>query len=362
MRSMGSPPRRSSRRSAGRHTAIRRLGPGLTLVSLVAGSATVLAPLQTQLLGLTILDRLVLAILLGATVRTAWEIPNGMEPGITFAATPLLELAILLLGAAVELPLLLRAGPSLALGIIALVIISLALGYATARILRLPPRLAALVATGNSICGNSAIAALAPVIGATTAEVTSAIAFTAVLGVGVVLGLPLLIAPLGLSDYQFGVLAGMSVYAVPQVLAATIPVSALAAQVGTLVKLVRVMLLGPVIIAISFVRARRERREGADSGVTSARAAHPTRPLPWFLVGFLGLTALRTGGMIPDPIAGQLASVSGVFTLVAMAGLGLGVDLRELRRAGPRVSFAAALAMLMLVTLGVLSIRMLRIG
>lgn len=322
----------------------------------------VLALLQTRLLGLTILDRLVLAILLGAVVRSAWTLPDSLEPGISFAATPLLEVAIVLLGAAVDLPLLLRAGPSLALGIITLVIVGLAVGYGVARLLRLPPRLAALVATGNAICGNSAIAALAPVIGATAAEVTSAIAFTAVLGVGVVLGLPLLIAPLGLSDYQYGVLAGMSVYAVPQVLAATVPVSALAAQVGTLVKLVRVMMLGPVIILVSFVRARRERREAADSGVVSARAAHPTRPLPWFLVGFLALAALRTGGMIPDPIAGQLASVSGVLTLVAMAGLGLGVDLRELRRAGPRVSLAAALAMLMLVTLGVLSIRMLRIG
>ena len=363
---MGSPPRPSSRRSAGsrtpRHTPIRRLGPGLALVALVTGGAVLLGALQAQTLGLTILDRLVLAIVLGAMVRSAWTVPDSLESGISFAATPLLEVAIVLLGAAVDLPLLLRAGPSLALSIIALVIISLALGYASARLLRLPPRLAALVATGNAICGNSAIAALAPVIGATTAEVTSAIAFTAVLGVGVVLGLPLLIAPLGLSDYQYGVLAGMSVYAVPQVLAATMPVSALAAQVGTLVKLVRVMMLGPVIILVSFVHARRDRQETEDSGGLAVRGEYSARPLPWFLIGFLGLASLRTGGMIPDPIAGQLATVSGFLTLVAMTGLGLGVDLRKLRRAGPRVSLAAAIAMVALVSLGVLSIRLLHIA
>ena len=176
-----------------------------------------------------------------------------------------------------------------------------------------------------------------------------------------VLGLPLLIAPLGLSDYQFGVLAGMSVYAVPQVLAATMPVSTFAAQVGTLVKLVRVMMLGPVIIAVSVVRARRGRSQAADDTERPTSAQDRARPLPWFLVGFLGLAALRTGGMIAEPIAGQLASVSGFFTLIAMAGLGLGVDLRELRRAGPRVSIAAAAAMLALVTFGVLCIRLLRI-
>jgi len=317
--------------------------------------------LQTQLLGFTILDRLVLAILLGAVVRTTWALPTVLEPGITFAATPLLEIAIVLLGAAVDLPLLFRAGPALVIAIVGLVGIGLAGGYLIGRLFQLPPRLAALVATGNAICGNSAIAALAPVIGATTAEVTSAIAFTAVLGVGVVLGLPLLIAPLGLSDYQYGVLAGMSVYAVPQVLAATVPVSALAAQVGTLVKLVRVMMLGPVIVAVSFIRNRCASRPAPDGAMMAARTAHPARPLPWFLIGFLGLAALRTAGVIPEPIAGRLASASSFLTLVAMAGLGLGVDLRELRRAGPRISIAAAAAMLALVTLGVLSIRVLRI-
>ncbi|MGA1309576.1 MAG: YeiH family protein [Gemmatimonadaceae bacterium] len=359
---MGSPPPPSSRRSAGRVGAIRRLASGLVLVAVVAGAAAALALLQTRALGVTILDRLVLAILLGAAVRTTWTLPAALEPGVAFAATPLLEGAIVLLGAAVDLPLLVRAGPVLLIAIVGLVGIGLAVGYVIGRLLQLPPRLAALVATGNAICGNSAIAALAPVIGATTAEVTSAIAFTAVLGVGVVLGLPLLIVPLGLSDYQFGVLAGMSVYAVPQVLAATMPVSALAAQVGTLVKLVRVMMLGPVVVAISVIRTRRARRPAPDGAEAAARPSHPARPLPWFLLGFLGLAALRTAGMIPELIAGRLALASGLLTLVAMAGLGLGVDLRELRRAGPRVSIAAGLAMVALVMGGVLSIRLLRIA
>ena len=83
--------------------------------------------------------------------------------------------------------------------------------------------MAVLVACGNSICGNSAIAAVAPVIGADGKDVAASIAFTAVLGVLVVLGLPLLVPLLRLSETQYGVLAGLTVYAVPQVLAATAP-------------------------------------------------------------------------------------------------------------------------------------------
>ena len=106
---------------------------------------------------------------------------------------------------------------------------------------------AALVAIGNSICGNSAIAALAPVIGAEKKDVASAIGLTAVIGVLLVLGLPMLIAPFMLSNYQYGVLAGMSVYAVPQVVAAAFPVSELSGNVATLVNLTRVLLLGPAV-------------------------------------------------------------------------------------------------------------------
>ena len=87
----------------------------------------------------------------------------------------------------------------------------------------LSSKLAVLVACGNAICGNSAIAAVAPVIGADREDVAASIALTAVLGVAVVVLLPLLIPVLGLSNYQYGVLAGLTVYAVPQVLAAAFP-------------------------------------------------------------------------------------------------------------------------------------------
>jgi uncharacterized membrane protein YadS len=125
-----------------------------------------------------------------------------------------------------------------------------------------------LVACGNAICGNSAIAAVAPVIGATAREVASAIAFTAVLGVVVVLVLPLLIPALGLSATQYGVLAGLTVYAVPQVLAATAPLGSLSMQTGTPVKLVRVLMLGPLVLLLSLRIGPRERQAAGGTAAT----------------------------------------------------------------------------------------------
>src|SRR6202008_1901383 len=123
----------------------------------------------------------------------------------------------------------------------------------TRRALGLPQRISILIACGNSICGNSAIAAVAPVIGAAADEIAASIAFTAVRGVIVVLLLPLLAPVLLLSLTQYGVLAGLTVYAVPQVLAATLPIGALANQVGTVIKLVRVLMLGPVVLGLSLL-------------------------------------------------------------------------------------------------------------
>src|SRR6185436_14460717 len=137
-----------------------------------------------------------------------------------------------------------------------IVALAIATSYLISRLLGLPLRMSILIACGNSICGNSAIAAVAPVIGADADDVASSISFTAVLGVLFVLGLPFLVPILQLSLTQYGVLAGLTVYAVPQVLAATLPIGALSNQVGTVIKLVRVLMLGPVVLGLSLLANR----------------------------------------------------------------------------------------------------------
>jgi uncharacterized membrane protein YadS len=114
----------------------------------------------------------------------------------------------------------------------AIVFLAIGVSYALGRLFGLPHRMATLIACGNSICGNSAIAAVAPVIGADGEDVAASIAFTAVLGVVVVLILPLLALAWHMSPRAFGVFAGLTVYAVPQVLAATAPISSVSAQMG----------------------------------------------------------------------------------------------------------------------------------
>jgi uncharacterized integral membrane protein (TIGR00698 family) len=327
--------------------------PGLFLAIGVAFVARRLGGIAAQEFGHALVDPLVLAILLGAAVRTALGNRPILDPGVDFTAKTLLEVAIVLLGASVDLGALVAAGPRLFLAIALFVGLALLLGFVIARAIGLPVPLAILLAAGNAICGNSAIAAVAPVIGAEREQTAAAIAFTAVLGVVAVLGLPFVMAPLGLTHTQYGVLAGLTVYAVPQVLAAAFPVSAVAGEMATLVKLTRVLLLGPVILGFALARPQR--------GSTQLRPALG-QLLPWFIVGFLLLALVRSNEVLPGTLVYQMQLMAQTLTILAMAGLGLSVDLRALRRIGSRVALSAGLGLLALTGLAVGLIHLLGIA
>ena len=333
-----------------------RLLPGILLSVVVGVIALGVAAVEEQAFGHPIVEGLVVAILLGMVMRTVWTPPTAVDAGVGFTAREILEVAVLLLGASVDLPLLLRAGPSLAVGIVLLVVLGIVFSYGIGRALGLPHKLSVLVACGNSICGNSAIAAVAPVIRAEKEHVASSIAFTAILGVVVVIGLPLLIHPLGLSFYQYGVLTGLTVYAVPQVLAAAFPVSVLSGQVGTLVKLVRVLMLGPVVLFFAL-----KHRHDADAPRGDAARFQVTRFVPWFIIGFLVLAGLRSSGAIPAVAAGAMKSLSTWLTVAAMAALGLGVDLKAIRTVGRPVILTVTASLVVLVALSVALIHVLGI-
>ena len=311
---------------------IRVVLPGVLYAGAITVVAFIIAAIQERVFGHAVLEPLVLALVLGLAARAIATPPAAFEPGIAFSGKQLLEFAIVVLGLTLDLANIVDAGWKIVASVLMLVSMTLLLGTVIGRAMGLNTRLAVLVAVGNAICGNSAIAAVAPAIRARKADVAAAISLTAVFGVGVVLALPLLVPLLDLTDERYGVVAGLSVYAVPQVLAATFTVSAEAGQVASLVKLSRMVLLGPVVALFAFLF-----REQDDSGKSDARSLSLGKVLPWFVIGFAIAAILRTSGVIPDPLAEVATNASRILTAVAMAGLGLGVDVRSLRQTGSRV-------------------------
>ena len=336
---------------------LRRLLPGVLVCIAITLAAIALQAIEVSFAREAYLEALVLAILIGVVVRTAWLPPANFVPGIGFCAKFLLECAVVMLGASVSAATVLALGPFLLLGIASVVAIALGVSFVICRALGLPLRMAILVACGNSICGNSAIAAVAPVIGADGDDIAASISFTAVLGVVVVLTLPLLVPVLQLSLTQYGVLAGLTVYAVPQVLAATLPIGALSNQVGTVIKLVRVLMLGPVVLGLSLL-ARDLRTDPARARVNRG-PSNWHELVPWFITGFLILLMVRSLGLIPPVALPPITHVAAILTTISMAALGLGVDVRVVAKSGVRVTASVTAS---LIVLGLISYALIRIA
>ncbi|MCX2559853.1 putative sulfate exporter family transporter [Acetobacter farinalis] len=333
--------------------------PGLALCGVLTGFAFALQWAEELLFGKAWLEALVLAILGGTCLRSLWAPGARYHAGICFSARTLLEFSVVLMGASISAAKIVSLGPFLVPGIAAVVLLAILVSFGLGLLLGLPARMALLVACGNAICGNSAIAAVAPVIRADAKDVATSIAFTAVLGVLVVLGLPLLGVAAGMSGFSFGIFAGMTVYAVPQVLAATAPLGTLAVQTGTVVKLVRVLMLGPVCFVLSLLARRLPPEEPDGSDVSAGPALQPSGSVPlvpWFIPGFLGMMLCCSAGLIPLWLNAPLTQGATILTVFSMAALGLGVDARSVSRAGGRVTLTVVLS---LVGLGVLSMLLL---
>lgn len=331
---------------------VGRTAPGACLSLVIALAAFTIERFEATVFGRAWLEALVIAILLGTLVRTFWSPDATWQPGIRFAAKTVLEVAVVLLGASVSGAALIAIGPMFLLGIAVIVVIAIAGSFAIGRMLGLSTKMALLVACGNSICGNSAIAAVAPVIEANGEDVAASIAFTAILGVIVVIGLPALAMALSMKAVALGALAGLTVYAVPQVIAAAAPLGTIAVQMGTLVKLMRVLMLGPVCVALSVAAPL--------LGTSSDPSRRPklTQCVPWFIIGFLALMALRSAGAVPAAMAAPIGTLATALTVVSMAALGLGCDIRTVARAGGPVTAAVICSLLLLGAISWVFIRL----
>lgn len=319
---------------------IKPILPGLAVTLLVALAAKLAEHAERMFFGRCWLESLVFAILIGVVVRSVFGLAPRFFAGVRFCGKTVLEIAIVLLGGSISAQAIGSAGGGLIAAIIAVVCVSLFVSYHIGRAFGLSEHLSMLVACGNSICGNSAIAATAPVIEARSDDVAASISFTAVLGVLFVFVLPMLHAGLGLSATQYGIFSGLTVYAVPQVLAATAPAGALAVQVGTLVKLIRVLMLGPVIFTLAMIAGR-----ARETKLPFAQV------VPWFIIGFIAMMAARSFGLLPEFALGGMKTASSFLTILAMAALGLSVDIRNVMHVGGRVVMVALMSLIVLCLL-----------
>ncbi|MBA3235282.1 MAG: putative sulfate exporter family transporter [Chloroflexi bacterium] len=294
------------------------------------------------------------ALLLGVIVSAlVGDRLASLTPGVAFASQRLLRLGIVLLGARLSLGEIARIGLPATGIIIVTMAASFAIVLLVSRIVRVEGRLAVLIAVGSAVCGNTAIVATAPVIGARAREVAYAVATITLFGTLAVFLYPAIGRAIGLTQPSFGLWAGVAVHDTSQVIATSAAFGPEALDVATVVKLIRNALMAPVLLLIATVWASR-----VAAPIGSARP-WIWRAIPLFVLGFLALAALRTIGVIDASQAGVLDTVARSLILVALSAVGLSIHVGELRETSWRplaVGFAVALVIGLGSIVGIVSL------
>lgn len=320
--------------------------PGLAAALLVGAACLGLTALVPVLPGLLV------AIVLGAVARSAGLLPAVLEPGLAWTGRRVLRAGVVLLGLQLSVGDLLGLGTGEVLVLLATVAATFATTLWLGRVLGVGRRLTLLVATGFSICGAAAVAAMSPVAEAEEDEVATAVALVTVYGSLAILVVPVAAGALGLADRTAGLWAGMSVHEVAQVVAAAGTVSVAALSVAVVAKLARVVLLAPLVAGVGLVRRRAGAAGAAGAG---RRGAAPLVPL--FVVGFVVAVAVRSAGLVPDAVLPAVKPVTTLLLAAAMTALGTQIHLGRLVRTGgrPLALGAAATVVAMSVSLAGLS-------
>lgn len=329
------------------HQHFTRILPGLLTALVALAVAFALHAAVPALPAMTL--AVVLGLLAANLPFTAVWAAGRARPGLDFAGKHLMRAGIVLLGLKVAITEVLGLGWASLLLITAVVLASFAGTYGISRLFRLPQEASLLIATGFSICGASAIGAMAAVRRIRHADTVLPVALVTLCGTLAIGALPLLVHPLNLSAEVFGAWTGASVHDVGQVVATAQTAGPAALGIAVVVKLTRVILLAPMVAAAGLQQRLAAVQPSAAAG-TPPEALPPVVPL--FVVGFVALVALRSTGWISAGWLDAAAGLQDILLGAALFGLGSAVRIRTLLHTGLRALLAALVAWFLIAALG----------
>lgn len=316
----------------------------------------------------------IIAIVAGTMMRNLLPLPTTITAGCKAIVKKMIPVAIVLTGAGLNLTVLATIGFTALMITVTCLTLAVAAGYYLGRMFGLNTRTALLIGAGTGICGNSAIVAVAPLLEADDEELVLSIGTINLFGLLVMLACPLLGGMLNLSDESFGVWSGTSIHAVPQVVAAGFAYSHEAGTLATLVKLVRVTLLAPLVFVLALIYASRHTADAEPK--KRSVVVHYARLVPWFVWGFIAFALLNTLGLIPAlsfepaqlvadhteevrlPLTNIFTQTAKILLTVAMAAIGLELNVRHLAVVGVRALATGFAASVILMTASLVLIKL----
>ena len=336
---------------------VPKLIPGVLLAAALVALFVWLTDLINAALGFRgLLSYILMVIVVGILIRNIFNVPAIFNPGISFCLKKLLRLGIMLMGIRLSIFAVLEIGAWGIPIVVVCVLAGLVITSYFGRLLKLPDRLATLIAVGTGICGASAIVATAPGINAKDEEVTYAVANITIFGIIALIAYPFLSHWMFSGDTTMaGLFIGTSIHETAQVAASGLiydqtfgtTSNPTTADVAMVTKLVRNALMAIVIPVMTFVYARRmgEVRNPSERGYKKA-----LKLFPLFILGFVFMAVLRSigdagvqGGDLAMGLWGEeqwagitsgIKQWSGYILATAMAGVGLGTSFKSMKGLG----------------------------
>lgn len=324
------------------------LAPGVVLVGIIAAAAYGLRSIQA----FAMLSPMIVAIFIGLLFGNVVGFPEKAGAGVAMAGKRLLRISVALLGLQLTFSGLLEVGLVGMMLVVVAVSTTFAFTVWLGDAMGVDRGLSHLIASGTAVCGASAIAATNAIVKATREDVSYAIACVTLFGTAVMFIYPLLLPVLDLDPYAFGLWAGVSIHEVAQVVGAGFQGGEAAGQTSVVTKLARVLMLAPLLMAISTMPML---RAGVPEGSKSLRLL---TAVPAFVVMFVLLAAANSLGLIPDPVRSGLVSVTPILLTTALAALGLGTSFAHLKTRGwrPMLLGLAASVFISVTTLAMVSV------
>lgn len=278
----------------------------------------------------------VFSILIGMVLTLFWKNKTKVQPGIGFTSKKVLQYAVILLGFGLNLSEIAKVGAQSLPIIVSTISTSLIVSFVLCKAMKVPSNISTLVGVGSSICGGSAIAATAPVIGADDEEIAQAISVIFLFNVIAALTFPTLGGMLGMTDHGFGLFAGTAVNDTSSVTAAASAWDGIhgsnTLEIATIVKLTRTLAIIPTVLIFALIGMHVKKKEAA--GDPSAVRVNMKSVFPWFILGFLALCGVNSLGFIPASVASVLKDISKFLMVTALAAIGLNTSFSDMRRAG----------------------------
>ena len=331
---------------------------GILLIVLFSFSAFYIA--EFQFIKNLSLSPLIVGIILGMLYANSLRnrLPETWVPGIKFCSKQVLRAGIVLYGFRLTFQSVIAIGASAILIDVIIVTCTILLGILGGKLLKMDNDLALLTATGSAICGAAAVLGAEPVVKSEPHKTAVAVSTVVIFGTLSMFIYPILYRAgvFDLTPEQMGLYTGSTLHEVAHVVGAGNAMGKEISDSAIIVKMIRVMLLAPVLLIMSFALARRALKAvKGDKNTNTTQRGKIT--IPWFAFGFLAVIGFNSFDWLPVPVVDGINSLDTFMLTMAMTALGAETNFEKFKQAGAKPFLLAAILYIWLLGGGYLLVK-----